>query len=69
MKREGAGYRELLHQAQFGKARELLVSSTLSITRIAQELGYSDAANFSRAFRKLQGLSPSDYRREGALTQ
>jgi AraC-like DNA-binding protein len=30
--------------------------------QIAQRLGFSDAANFSRAFRRAIGVSPAAYR-------
>ncbi|WP_269765797.1 helix-turn-helix domain-containing protein [Burkholderia ubonensis] len=37
----------------------------LPISQIAYRLGFTDVANFSRAFRRTHGISPSDYR-EGA---
>ena len=40
----------------------MLADNQLSITQIALELGYSDAANFTRAFRKISGVSPSQWR-------
>jgi AraC-like DNA-binding protein len=40
----------------------LLDTSKLSIKAIATELGFSDQLYFSRMFRKIQGLSPKDYR-------
>jgi len=43
-------------------ARDLLRDSTLSLTDIAYELGYSDPAHFSRAFRRETGKSPRDWR-------
>ena len=34
----------------------------LSISQTAHKLGYDDASNFARAFRKWYGVSPSNYR-------
>lgn len=45
-------------------ACELLVSTDLSVERIAVASGYADPLYFSRAFKKHVGLSPSEYRRE-----
>lgn len=67
LQREGAGFRELQKQTRRDKACELLRDSRQSITTIAHELGYSDAANFSRAFRRECGISPSQYRQGSAL--
>lgn len=62
LKREGLIYRTLCFEERARKACDMLATTGLSITRIAQELGYSDTANFNRAFRKYSGGSPSDYR-------
>lgn len=43
-------------------AKELLVSTDKSIKEIASDVGYNNALYFSRLFRKIVGLSPSDYR-------
>ncbi len=45
-------------------ACEMLISTDLSVERIAAASGYSDPLYFSRAFKKHLGLSPSEYRRE-----
>jgi AraC-like DNA-binding protein len=34
----------------------------MTIEQVARQLGYSDAANFTRAFRKWTGRSPTDWR-------
>ena len=34
----------------------------LSIQEIAFNLGYTDMANFRRAFKRWEAMSPSDYR-------
>lgn len=36
----------------------------ISLTNIALELGYTDSATFSRAFKTYYGMSPSSYRKE-----
>tara|TARA_R110000787_G_scaffold20281_15_gene60397 strand:- start:1300 stop:2379 length:1080 start_codon:yes stop_codon:yes gene_type:complete len=64
LKREGFGFRDLLKSARHEKACRMLIANRLGITEIALELGYTDAANFTRAFRAQFGLSPSAYRRE-----
>ncbi len=45
------------------RARQLLRESSQPVDIIASSLGYSDASNFSRAFRRWQGMTPALYRR------
>ena len=47
-------------------AREKLSNSDLQIQRIAEEAGYLNASDFSRAFRQRYGMGPRDYRRAGS---
>jgi AraC-like DNA-binding protein len=58
----GLDYSELVAATRLALARKLLEDRTTAVIDIAQELGYSDAANFTRAFRKWTGLAPSAYR-------
>jgi len=44
------------------RAAQRLAIEENSVTEIALELGYTDTANFSRAFRRHTGLSPSAFR-------
>lgn len=44
-------------------ARRLLTESSLSLERIALQVGYDSAASFSRAFSKDMGTSPGAYRK------
>lgn len=62
LSRHGASYGELVRQSRLRRACGWLETSDKPVTDIAFELGYSDAANFTRAFRKLTGLSPRAYR-------
>ncbi len=55
-------YQQLLDMERIDRAKNLLQYSDLSITTIGLQVGYSDAANFSKAFKKLTDMSPSQYR-------
>ena len=60
--KHGLTYSLLLEQHRLGKAADWLQSSDKAITEIAFDLGYSDASNFTRAFRRCAGVSPKAYR-------
>lgn len=47
---------------RINKAMELIKNPTLSLTDIAFLVGYSDYTYFNRVFRKVTGISPSDFR-------
>lgn len=51
---------------RLAKADELLRQTRLSITEIADLVGFSNQSNFARAFRSGQGVSPRHRRKEGA---
>lgn len=55
----------LLHDAcRFRRAREQLLHPDTSIEVLAASLGYSEPANFYRAFKTWSGQTPSEYRRQ-----
>ena len=54
--------RQLIHKARLEEASRLLQDPELPITEIALRCGYTDHSAFSRQFRALTGLSPSQYR-------
>jgi AraC-like DNA-binding protein len=58
----GSSYRALLDEARYRDARALLRASDLDLKTIAARLDFSDPANFTRAFRKWAGQTPSAYR-------
>ncbi len=55
-------YSELIHQIQIEYAKELLADDDLRTRDVAYAVGYQDPSNFSRAFRRIAGLSPQQYR-------
>ncbi len=52
----------IVHQ-RLEAARVLLLESLLSVTEIAEQTGYADVFQFSRAFKRTFGASPLAYRR------
>lgn len=51
-----------IRQKRLGKARELLASTSMSITDICYTLGFESIAHFSRLFKSQFGYPPSEFR-------
>jgi AraC-like DNA-binding protein len=59
---EGTSFHALLEDVRRTLALEHVKSGRFSIEEIAYMLGYSDLANFRRAFRRWESMPPSAYR-------
>jgi two-component system response regulator YesN len=53
---------EYLTKRRMEKAEALMMTTNLSIAKIAKRLGYSDRRYFSKVFHKYTGTVPSEYR-------
>lgn len=62
LKQEGSSYRELLDQVRWQLAAEHLQSGRFTVEQTARMLGYSDLANFRRAFKRWRGQPPATLR-------
>jgi AraC-like DNA-binding protein len=51
---------------RINRACQLLTASDQQITAIAFEVGFNNLANFNRRFLDIKGMTPRDYRRQGA---
>ena len=60
----GTSHRALLESARFEQARRMLSETGRSITEIARLTGYTDPSNFARAFHRLAGRSPTEFRKD-----
>jgi len=56
-------YSELIDHLRFDMAAGMLVDLDQKIIDIAMRLGYEHSPNFSRAFRRISGLTPRQYRK------
>jgi AraC-like DNA-binding protein len=63
----GLGFGRLVEEARFQAASRLLRDPAVRIIDVSVELGYTDAANFTRAFRRWAGVSPLAFRRAAQL--
>lgn len=54
-------FREHLTQVRMQKAAELLAAGGLTVREVAGRVGYRQPAQFAKAFRRHQGVTPSSY--------
>lgn len=66
---EEASFQNLVDQVRLERAGELLEKTSMNLSQIADALGYADAANFTRAFKRWTGQSPSQYRHRESSPQ
>ena len=59
----GTSFREVVNRVQHKSAMDLLEQTNLSVKEIGYLLGYSEASNFSLAFKAMAGVSPANFRR------
>ncbi len=60
---EGTGFQSELEAVRTRVAHRYLEESSMALTSLADMLGYGDLAAFSRAFKKVNGISPMEWRR------
>ena len=62
LKEAGTSYAELLRRVQSERAKNYLRHTSAPIAEIAERMGYSDAAAFTRAFQSWTGRTPARWR-------
>jgi len=60
-------FTEYVNELRISHARNILRESSLSVSEAAARCGYSDPLYFSKVFKKLMGLTPSEYMKQNAL--
>ncbi|SDW74660.1 AraC family transcriptional regulator [Marinobacter mobilis] len=64
LQEEERSFQHLVDDVRLERAGELLENTSMNLSQIADALGYADAANFTRAFKRWTGVSPSQFRNE-----
>lgn len=64
LKEQGASFKKMLEETRAELAKIYLDNKKYSINEITYLLGFSEPANFTRAFKRWNGLSPSMYRQQ-----
>lgn len=59
--RRNTQYKQILDEVRKKRIIEKLNKGNVSVTQVAYELGYSDLANFRRAFKRIFGMTPQAY--------
>jgi len=58
----GVGMLDYIHMMRINHAEEMLKSTHKNVKNIAEEVGYISCLTMSRAFRRYEGVTPSEYR-------
>ncbi|EFM12383.1 two component transcriptional regulator, AraC family [Paenibacillus curdlanolyticus YK9] len=60
----GMNFSEFLTRSKIQAAKKLLLSTSLPITAIAEEVGYQSTKYFMTLFKEYEGMTPSQYRKD-----
>ncbi|NBD23739.1 helix-turn-helix domain-containing protein [Paenibacillus glycinis] len=63
----GENFLDYLSQLRIVEAKKRLLEQPDSIQEVGERVGYASAATFRRVFRKMEGVSPVDYRKRNAM--
>ncbi|WNQ09036.1 response regulator [Paenibacillus aurantius] len=62
-KETGQTITDYLMQVRMKKARELLMDPQIKIYEVSEKVGYADPNHFSRSFKQLEGMYPTEFRK------
>lgn len=63
----GISMQEYLQRLRIDEACKLLTNTGLSTAEISAAVGYQDTRHFAKLFRRYQGISPRDYRKNNNI--
>lgn len=66
-KETGKYFTEIVKNYRIPLAKKLLISTSMKLTDIAKQVGYSDAKYMSKVFKEEVGMLPAEYRKKNNL--
>ena len=60
----GVNFLSHLTNIRMERAKKLLLTTSLPITEVSEQSGYGDYRVFTKVFKKSEGITPSQYRRD-----
>ena len=69
LREEGTTFRDVLSEARFELARQLLEGTSMDVTAIGAAFGYADTSVLTRAFHRWSGLTPTEWRERSRRTR
>ena len=63
----GMGFKEYLLKTKMEYAARLLENTIMPVTLVASKVGYENFTNFSQMFRKVMGVTPTEYRKSASI--
>lgn len=68
LKQEGTSFREVKEALNFAFAKRVLIQRNSAVGDIALHLGYADATQFVRAFKRVNGITPLQWKKANQLS-
>ena len=65
----GINFSDHLAEVRILRAKRLMMNESVKINEVARDAGFSDYRYFSQVFRKITGLTPSEYRLRMSVAQ
>ncbi|SFS57437.1 AraC family transcriptional regulator [Paenibacillus sp. BC26] len=63
----GTNFVDFVNEVRVKKAKDLLLLSEMKIQEIATSVGYTTLSSFNRSFKKISGVTPTEFRRNAAV--
>ncbi len=59
----GLSFRAYLREVRMSRAADLLSSTDIPVSEVARHVGYREHSQFTKAFKRAHGATPSEFRR------